>query len=320
MGEGTFTFVDLFAGIGGFHAALAELGGECVLASEWDAHARRTYERNFRRHSPALFETDDEGNQPRFHGDITELTTGTLPEYRRRIRKLVNRPVTMLTGGFPCQPFSHAGHRLGFEDERGNLFFSIERFLRARNPSSILLENVAGLQKHDSGRTYKTILRRLRKAGYHVDQRVLKASDHGLPQRRPRFYIVGFRSQAHAERFAWPEPRDSAERRTMSDILGGKCERDIGYTLRVGGRGSGYGDRHNWDSYKVNGIVRTLTPNEGLAMMGMSGGFLPETFPKGMSFPPDLSDAQKMKQLGNSVAVPVISDIAEQMLIAMGKA
>lgn len=130
-----FTFVDLFAGIGGFHIALHQLGGECVYASEWDAHARKTYEHNFRKISPSLFLNG------LFRGDITlEENQNDIPE-----------EVDILCGGFPCQPFSQAGFKKGFAEIRGTLFFEIAKIIERKKPKAIFLENVRHLLKHDEG-------------------------------------------------------------------------------------------------------------------------------------------------------------------------
>src|SRR5690554_982067 len=129
-----FTFIDLFAGIGGFHIALHNIGGECVFASEWDEAARNTYEVNFKKISPELFEND------MFAGDITLVDPETIPDH------------DILCAGFPCQPFSQAGHKLGFEDTRGTLFFNIAEILKVKKPKAFFLENVRGLFNHDKGK------------------------------------------------------------------------------------------------------------------------------------------------------------------------
>lgn len=275
-------FIDLFAGIGGFHLALHDLGAECVFASEWDESARKTYEHNFRRISPELFET---GN---FAGDITKVDKASIPDF------------DLLTGGFPCQPFSQAGQKLGFDDTRGTLFFDIAEILRVKRPKAFFIENVRHLYSHDSGRTYETIRRVITEdLGYSLQEFIVKASDHGLPQHRPRLFMIGFRNPNLSIR----EPEKKPLQFTMSDVLGGTTNKEIGYTLRVGGKGSGVGDRRNWDSYLVDGQEVRIGPGEGLAMQG---------FPEWYELP--VSKTQAMKQLGNSVAVWAIRDYAREIL------
>lgn len=295
-----FTFIDLFAGIGGFHLALSNLGGECVFASEWNTYARETYTANFYPRHPDLF---DSGH---YAGDITKITTADTPD--EMAEQIDNRipEFTILTGGFPCQPFSHAGYKRGFQDERGNLFFHIRDIIAVKQPEGFFLENVAGLLKHDDGHTFATIQRILtEELGYSFHYKMVRASDYGLPQHRPRLYMVGFRDPTLP--FTFPEPTELTI--TMTDILGAPCEKKIGYTLRVGGRGSLYGDRHNWEFYPmVDGTIRRLTVQEGKAMMG---------FPADYQFP--VSESQAFKQLGNAVAVPAIQATAAAMLEALKK-
>jgi len=279
------TFIDLFAGIGGFHLAFHNAGAKCVFASEWDEHARQTYERNFRKIDDELF---DSGN---FVGDITQIDKASIPDF------------DILCGGFPCQPFSQAGHKLGFDDARGTLFFDIAEIIALKRPKAIFLENVKHLLKHDDGKTFKTIQRILSdQLGYKIDHQIVKASDHGLPQHRPRIFIVGFRD--HDVNFQFPLKRELMF--TMSDVFEAHVSREIGFTLRVGGKSSAIDDRRNWDGYWVNGQVRRLTPREGKRMQG---------FPDDFEFP--VSRVEAMKQLGNSVAVTAVQDYAESILKAL---
>lgn len=278
----TYRFIDLFAGIGGFHLAFHNAGAECVFASEWDKEARKTYEENLSSISPELFSS---GN---FVGDITKVEKSSIPDF------------DILTGGFPCQPFSQAGFKKGFEDLRGTLFFDIAEIIRLKQPSAFFLENVRHLYSHDGGKTFQTIKRVLTEdLGYSFQEFVVKASDHGLPQLRPRLFMIGFRNPSLL--IEQPKKRELAF--TMSDVMKGNVPREIGFTLRVGGRGSGVGDRRNWDSYLVDGTERRLTPDEGKTMQG---------FPKDFKFP--VSTTSAMKQLGNSVAVWAIQDYAEEIL------
>ena len=187
-----FTFIDLFAGIGGFRIAMQELGGKCVYSSEFDAQAQRTYLANY-------------GEMP--FGDITkEITKSYIPN-----------GFDILCGGFPCQAFSLAGKRLGFEDEtRGTLFFEIEDILRRKQPKAFFLENVKGLMIHKGGQTIKTILEHLDDAGYDVvPPQTVNAMDFGVPQHRERVYIIGFRKDLHIDvsKFAYPEPQTTDDKR-----------------------------------------------------------------------------------------------------------
>ena len=280
-------FIDLFAGIGGFHIAFQNVGGACVFASEWDENARKTYDFNHRKTSPGLFEN---GN---FTGDITLVKPQEIPDF------------DILCAGFPCQPFSQAGFKKGFNEARGTLFFDIVNIIKEKQPQAFFLENVRGLLKHDDGKTFETIKRILEEdLGYSFYHKIVKASDFGLPQHSPRLFMVGFKDKSI--NFKFPEPREL--KMSMSDIWNGECPKKIGYTLRVGGRGSKIDDRRNWDSYLVNGEVRRLGVDEGKRMQGL---------PKDFVFP--VSETQAMKQLGNSVAVPAIQAVAKQIIYCLNK-
>ena len=281
------TFIDLFAGIGGFHLALHNVGAECVFASEWDDSARLTYETNFRKISSNLFKN---GN---FAGDITKVDKKSIPDF------------DILCAGFPCQPFSQAGFKKGFSDIRGTLFFDIAEIIRVKKPKAFFLENVRGLYSHDEGRTFEIIKETLtEELGYSFHHAIVKASDHGLPQHRPRLFMVGFKN--NDSEFEFPKKRKL--KYTMSDVMKGEVDREIGYTLRVGGKRSPIDDRRNWDGYIVNGEVRRLTPSEGKKMQG---------FPASFKFP--VSDSEALKQLGNSVAVPAIQDYASAIVETLVK-
>ncbi|CAA0165608.1 HpaII family restriction endonuclease [Tenacibaculum maritimum] len=283
-----FTFIDLFAGIGGFHIALHNLGGKCVFSSEMDIHARKTYEHNFKKISPELFENK------MFNDDIRNITASDIPEF------------DILCAGFPCQPFSQAGHKRGFEDnhnsERGNLFFNIVEIIQEKKPKAFFLENVRGLVKHDNGNTFKIIRQILEKElGYSFYYKVVKASDYGLPQLRPRVFIIGFRDEGFIKGFTFPPKKPL--KYNMSDVWEGNCSREIGYTMRVGGRGSKIDDRRNWDAYLVDGEVKQLGVKEGKKLQG---------FPDNYEFP--VSKTQAIKQLGNSVAIDAVQEVAKQLL------
>jgi len=277
-----FTFIDLFAGIGGFHIAFRNSGAKCVFVSEWNESARKTYEANFRKIDPEIFENGH------FVGDITKVDPKDIPDF------------DILTGGFPCQPFSQAGFKKGFEDTRGTLFFNIAQIIKEKKPKAFFLENVRHLLKHDNGKTFAMIRKTIEEdLGYSFHYKIVKASDFNLPQHRPRLFMVGFRNKKIP--FYFPDPVELTK--TISHIFDGNAEKKVGYTLRVGGRGSGINDRRNWDSYMVDGEVKRLTPKEGKRMMG---------FPNNYSFP--VSDSQAMKQLGNAVAVPAIQAVAEAII------
>lgn len=282
-------FIDLFAGIGGFHLAFHELGAECVFASEIDKAARQTYTKNFKKLSPSLFSHD------RYNDDITKLTdiASEVPDF------------DILCAGFPCQPFSQAGYKRGFDeklDERGNMFFKIASIIEKKRPKAFFLENVRHILKHDNGKTFDIIKRTLVELGYTFNYKMVKASDHNLPQHRPRIFMVGFRNDSSdLPDFEFPE--NEMLTKSMDDIWQGCCNKKIGFTLRVGGRKSGLHDRRNWDTYLVNGEEKVLGPKEGLRMMG---------FPDWFEF--DVSETQAMKQLGNSVAVNAVKATGREII------
>lgn len=298
-------FIDLFAGIGGFHLAMHSKAiqkihpTECVFVSEWDEHARRTYEHNFKKLSPEVFAVDAQtGTQPRFAGDITQVEASTIPNFE------------VLLGGFPCQPFSQAGLKKGMEEARGTLFFDIIRIMKEKKPEAYFLENVRGLLNHQSGekKTIEIIEKNLRDLGYSFALFNVKASDYGVPQHRPRLFMIGFNDPGAHEQFMENLPKAKPLKISMSDIMGGQVDREVGFTLRVGGRHSGVNDRRNWDCYLVDGQEVVLNKEQGLAMQG---------FPKTFKFPQSISETQAMKQLGNSVAVPAVEAYAKAIVEAL---
>jgi DNA (cytosine-5)-methyltransferase 1 len=281
-------FIDLFAGIGGFHLAFDRIGAECVFASEKNPDARRTYIANFLDKSPDLFK----GNH--FNDDILSVDPWAIPDF------------DILCAGFPCQPFSQAGHKLGFGENyeaRGNMFFVLRDIIKARRPKAFFLENVRHLVNHDDGNTLRVIRQTLEEElGYQFYHTVVKASDYGLPQHRARVFMIGVdKSLGLSATFNFPPKLPL--KYTISDIFGGHCDKDIGFTLRVGGRGSTINDRRNWEFYLVDGKVMRLGVQQGKKMMG-----LPDTF----RFP--VTDTQAMKQLGNSVAVDAVEAVARQLV------
>lgn len=302
-----FRFIDLFAGIGGIRIPFQELGGDCVFTSEWDKFAQKTYRLNF-------------GDEPQ--GDITQINEKDIPDF------------DVLLAGFPCQPFSQAGLKKGFADTRGTLFFEIERILKEKKPKAFLLENVKQLKGHDRGRTLQVILKHLDDLNYYVRYEVLRAGDFGVPQNRERIYIVGISK----DRFILPEdyefefPVPSHEKTRVGNIL--EQEVDEKFTIsdalweghqrrkrehQEKGNGFGY-SLFNSESEYTNTISaryykdgseilidqgegrnpRKLTPRECARLQG---------FPEKFIIP--VSDTQAYKQFGNSVAVPVIREVAK---------
>ena len=296
-----FTFIDLFAGIGGIRMGFEDAGGECVFTSEWDESAQKTYEANFKEIP---------------YGDITKIDPKEIP------------PFDMLLAGFPCQPFSMAGLKKGFEDTRGTLFFDIMRIVECHKPRVVFLENVRNLASHDKGNTLKIIISTLENLGYKVNYRLYNAKDFGVPQNRVRIYIIAFRDDVY---FSFPnEPKIKVKlgdildknvdpKYTISDRLwAGHQRRKLEHKQK--GNGFGY-SMFNEDSeytstisaryYKDGSEIlieqkgknpRKLTPREAARLQGF-----PDTFVL-----PN-SDAQTYKQFGNSVAVPVIKALAKEI-------
>jgi DNA (cytosine-5)-methyltransferase 1 len=198
MTEKKFTFIDLFAGIGGFHTAMHSVGGKCVFASEWDKYARVSYEANYKDIEPTLFIKDKNDNYLYFNEDITKANPANIPVF------------DVCCGGFPCQPFSVAGLRRGFEDTRGTLFFNIANIVKNKietgNPPKVLfLENVKGLKSHMKGETLKTILATLDELGYAYNYDVLNAKYFGVPQNRERLFIIAwYKDLVNVETFKFP--------------------------------------------------------------------------------------------------------------------
>lgn len=289
-----FKFIDLFAGIGGFHIAMHNLGGDCVFVSEWDKNCVKTYTENFKEIAPNVFENGLPNKN--FVGDITKVNPEDIPDH------------DVLCGGFPCQPFSQAGYKLGFEDTRGTLFFNIANIIKVKKPKAVFLENVRGLFTHDNGKTFEVIKNTLDELGYNLYYNIVKASDFNCPQNRPRLYMICFRKDIDSSRFRFPDPVPLTK--TMSYVFdGAEVNKKIGFTLRVGGKGSAINDRRNWDGYIVNGQEKRIGPKEGKRMQG---------FPEEYIFPVTKSIA--MKQLGNSVAIPAIEAVAKNMIEVLKKA
>lgn len=303
MSSASFDFVDLFAGIGGMRLAFEGVGGKCVFSSEWDPFAKRTYAANF-------------GEVP--HGDITKVESSEIPDF------------DVLSAGFPCQPFSTIGKREGFSHPtQGTLFHEVVRVLDDhRECSAILLENVVGLVTHDGGRTLGVIEESLADLGFVYDYRILDAYDFGVPQRRQRIYIVGYRRNR----------KSKGGRRDLAWVLPRKRHVDIGPFIESRARGYEI-SRHLQEAYLAKlddgrpeivhrgttGPVKTLVASyfkiqrlTGTFVRGGETGLrlLSESECKAiMGFPEDfevpVSRSQMYKQFGNSVAVPVVSALAQ---------
>ncbi len=319
-----FTFIDLFAGIGGFRIAMQNLGGKCLFTSEWDKEAQRTYRANF-------------GEVP--FGDITkEETKSYIPDN-----------FDLLCGGFPCQAFSIAGKRGGFEDTRGTLFFDVAEIIKRKRPKAIFLENVKGLRNHNGGRTLATILNVLRNdLGYFVPEpEVVNARNFGVPQNRERIYIVGFRKDLNVTEFEYPKPTNKDV--TFADVKEENVpptkfflstqyvQTLINHKERHASKGNGFGfeiipdngvsnaivvggmgrernlviDKRITDytpTTHIKGVVnregiRKMTPREWARLQG---------FPEEFNIP--VADASAYKQFGNSVAVPAIQATAKEII------
>jgi len=233
-----FTFIDLFAGIGGFHYGLSQCGGRCVMASEIDPIAADSYERNL-------------GLKPL--GDIYKIDSKDIPEF------------DLLCAGFPCQTFSNVGQKGGLDDPRGQLIFEVIRILKDKQPKAFILENVKGLQSINKGAILKMIVEKLDKTGYDVKYQILEAKDYGVPQIRKRLFIVGTRKDLKIE-FEFPQ-KIGCEKK-LSEILGGEVDREYGFTVRIGGRHSGINNKFNWDCYLVDGKPKYIRPEECLELQG----------------------------------------------------
>ena len=298
-----FTFIDLFAGIGGIRLGFESVGGTCVFSSEFDEDACRTYEANFGEHPS---------------GDITKIKASEIPDF------------DILLGGFPCQAFSIIGKREGFQNETcGTLFFDIERILREKKPLAFMLENVRNLTAHDNGRTFKVILSHLEALGYTVYSQVLNALDYGCPQKRERIIIVGFRDPIL---FSFPDPQ--SKRVHIKEVLEDNV--DAKYYVRAAIRNSrlmrlkdpNYPKPYISHENKAGAITphpyscalragasanyilvndeRRPTEREMLRIQGF-----PETFKIVVPY------GKIRHQCGNSVAVPVIKAVAKKMMLAL---
>lgn len=314
-----YKFIDLFSGIGGFRIALELVGGKCVFSSEIDKAAQQTYQNNF-------------GKKP--HGDITQIEAHDIPKH------------DILIGGFPCQAFSIAGKRQGFEDTRGTLFFDVARILKEKQPKAFILENVRGLVSHNKGKTLKTIMEVLDNVGYTTNYRCLNAKNYGVPQNRDRWYCIGFRKDLDVDfdghqvnAYQFPKARPLTI--TLKDIIEPKVLKQYGisatalshmknhyklkrlslledrYTLA-------YEIRRSRCSFSQHVYSPCLT-----AKMGTGGNNIPVIFElerkltereclRIMGFPKWFQIEQlkqsSYKQIGNSVAIPVVEQLAKELI------
>lgn len=302
------TFIDLFAGLGGFRLALESFGATCVFSSEWDKYAKEVYSMNF-------------GETP--EGDITKINEDDIPEH------------DILCAGFPCQAFSISGKRKGFEDSRGTLFFDVARIIKAKKPKVIILENVKNFATHDDGKTLQVVKKTLSELGYLFFSKVLNSLDYGIPQKRERIYMVAFRKDLDVPSFSFPKPFE-LQTFLESVILPDKdtntlvVSRDdmiinqtnISYhsprAIRIGTVGKGgQGER----IYSPKGIAITLSAYGG-GVFSKTGGYLingktrklhPRECARIMGYPDTYKihpiPSQAYKQFGNSVVINVLQYI-----------
>lgn len=310
---GRYRLIDLFAGIGGTRIAFTQTNAvNVVFSDEFNLFSKKTYHANY-------------GEWPA--GDITKIDEKDIPDH------------DILVGGFPCQAFSQAGLKKGFDDVRGTLFFDIARILKEKRPKAFLLENVKNLVSHDHGKTFKTIKNVLEDLGYIVYAKVLAARDFGVPQNRERIYIVGFdrKQVSHTDEFVYPEPpctptclgdileKNVSDKYTISDALwqghqrrkrdNAAAGKGFGYSLFT--EYSPYANTISARYYKDGSEIliaqkdknpRKLTPREAARLQG---------FPDEFIIP--VSNTQAYKQFGNSVAIPVVHAIAKNLIDFLDK-
>lgn len=311
------TFIDLFAGLGGFRLALESLGAECVYSNEWEPHVQRVYADNFG-------ETPD--------GDITKVDEKQIPDH------------DILCGGFPCQAFSISGKQRGFNDTRGTLFFDVARIVKEKKPKVIFLENVKNFASHDGGKTLEVVQQTMLNLGYTFNWKVLNAVNYGVPQKRERIYIVCFRNDLNVTKFEYPKPF-KLTKHVEDFLLSDKTQTDDLYVnrsdivltntldnkyidkpIRLGSVGKG---RQGERIYSIKGIAITFSAHGG-GIFAKTGGYLVDGKPRKlhprecariMGFPDtyklDVSPAQAYKQLGNSVIVNVLQLIGIQIGLAL---
>lgn len=309
--------VGLFAGVGGIELGFSQNGIETIWANEIDEKASVTYKLNH--------------NHELITEDINNIDSNDIPD------------MDILLAGFPCQAFSVAGYRKGFEDERGNIFFQVARILRDKRPSVVFLENVKNLVGHDSGNTYRVILETLHEYGYHVKDKVLNASEYGnVPQNRERIYIVGFLDENAYKNFEFPQPIPL--KKTLKDVVAfdNKVDDKYYYTEEkykfydqlkeeMVNKDTLYQWRRVYVRENKSNLSPTLTANMGtgghnvpllLAKHGIrkltpKECFMLQGYPEDFILPDDMAQSHLYKQAGNSVVVPVIKRIAENISKAL---
>lgn len=305
-------FIDLFCGMGGFRLAFEAQGCKCVYSSDIDEYACRTYQLNF-------------GDFPK--SDITKVDAKNIPDF------------DILCAGFPCQPFSIAGKRLGFDDTRGTLFFDVARILQEKRPLAFLLENVRGLSNHDGGKTLKVILKTLDELGYDTSWKVLNAKKYGVPQNRERWYCFGVRRDLNKALPSFPEEKElkltlkgiieknNDKAYKCSDI----CLKNIESNIRkkhidIDECTLAYEIRPSRCQFSNNGVSPCLT-----AKMGTGGNNVPVVVDQKrkltereclriMGYPDSyqvFSGHHTYKQIGNSVVVPVLTELAKLLVDAL---
>lgn len=309
--------IDLFAGVGGIRLGFESTGMfETVWANDFEPKCKLTYDLNFK-------------EAPLTVADITKVSVDDIPDCE------------FVVGGFPCQAFSVAGYRQGFKDEkgRGNLFFDVARIIEAKKPVGFLLENVKNLKTHDKGNTFKVIEKTLTDLGYHIKTQVLNSMDYGnVPQNRERIYIVGFKDEKIANRFEFPKQIKLTK--DVRSVLDKEVDDKYYYNDKplyerikddIVDENVAYQWRRQYVRSNKKGVFPTLTAN-----MGMGGHNVPiivdskgirkltprecfrvQGFPKSYKLPSDIADSALYKQAGNSVSVPVIKRIAEQISLAI---
>lgn len=310
-----FTFIDLFAGIGGFHIALQSLGGECVFASEIDEHAKKTYFLNF-------------GILP--CGDITQ----------EEVKEQIPENFDVLCAGFPCQAFSIAGYRKGFNDTRGTLFFDVVEIIKKHRPKAVFLENVKNLYTHDNGNTFRVIKDTLEKLNYTVFFKICNAMTHAnIPQNRERIFIVCFDKEQIKEYSSFSFPHEIRLTKTIQDCIDySLTDEKLFYTEKmlhydelvnsIVSKKTIYQWRRQYVRENKSNVCPTLTAN-----MGTGGHNVPliltdkgirklspkeclnfQGFPEDFIFPNDIPNSAKYKQAGNSVVVPLIYEVCKSIV------
>ncbi len=281
LNSAAFTFVDLCCGMGSFTLSLTRLGGKCLMACDINKNARETYKTNF-------------GNEPL--EDIFQLQD--VPH------------CDILCAGFPCQSFSNIGERKGTSDARGAIIYEIARLLKANQIKSFILENVEGLTSHDNGKTLKKIIKLLEDCGYKTKHQVLKCSDYGVPQMRKRLFIVGFKNNLFKRSVEYKFPKPFPLETTLSSLLKKSFEKEVAYTVRVGGRGSGVNSRHNWDTYRIKGTDKQhkLTVEDCKRI---------QDFPK--DFVLMGNQKQQYELLGNTIPTNLTYEVGKGLLVLLRK-